>query len=170
MRIDVIPDAKPAYAGKLLWLGRTYKCVLGRTGATATKHEGDGATPRGRFYLREVLYRADRLDRPNTLLPVRPLRPTDGWCDAPVDPNYNRAVTHPYPASAEKLWRDDGPYDLMVILGYNDTPVVPGAGSAIFFHIAAPDFGPTDGCVAVAGDDLVMILAGCTPDTQIDIT
>ena len=60
----------------------------------------------------------------------------DGWCDAPDDPNYNRLVSLPYPASAEHLWRDDNVYDLIAVLGYNDDPVVPGKGSAIFLHIA----------------------------------
>lgn len=170
MDIEVTSSGNPDHAGTLRWQNQTYRCALGRSGTIADKQEGDGATPCGRFRLREVLYRADRLDRPKTLLPVRPLRPTDGWCDASADPHYNRAVSHPYPASAEHLWRDDNLYDLIVILGHNDDPVVPGAGSAIFFHVAAADFGATQGCISLDRNDLCMVLADCTPDTHMDIS
>jgi hypothetical protein len=90
-----------------------------RAGCRARKREGDAATPIGRWRLRAVFYRADRLPRPRTGLPVRALRPLDGWCDAVGDRNYNRWVRHPYPASAEKLWRSDSLYDLIVILDHN---------------------------------------------------
>src|ERR1700689_2079632 len=114
--------------------GRWTRCGLGPGGvaAVADKHEGDGATPAGAWPLRRVLYRPDRRAAPATGLPVAPLDPADGWCDAPGDPAYNRPVVLPYPASAERLWRDDHVYDLIVVLGHNDDPVVPRAGSAIF--------------------------------------
>ncbi len=38
------------------------------------------------------------------------------------------------------MWRDDHLYDLVAVLGYNDDPVVPGKGSAIFLHLARPNF------------------------------
>jgi L,D-peptidoglycan transpeptidase YkuD (ErfK/YbiS/YcfS/YnhG family) len=123
------------------------------------KQEGDGATPAGDFVMRQVLYRPDRLAEPATRLPVQALEPDDGWCDAPDDPAYNRPVLLPYRASAETLWREDGIYDLIVVLGHNDDPVVPGRGSAIFLHLAREDFGPTAGCVALSCDDLLKILA-----------
>ena len=170
MDIEVSTAPGPAHAGQLRWQGETYQCALGRAGTVDIKREGDGATPRGRFSLREVLFRADRLDRPKTLLPVRPLRPTDGWCDAPTDPNYNCAVTHPYPASAEYLWRDEDVYDLIIILGYNLDPITPGAGSAIFCHVATAEFSATDGCIALHCQVLLKILATSTPDTYMEIT
>jgi L,D-peptidoglycan transpeptidase YkuD (ErfK/YbiS/YcfS/YnhG family) len=85
------------------------------------------------------------------------------WCDAPDDPAYNRPVTLPYPASAERLWRDDGVYDLIVVLGHNDDPVIAGAGSAIFLHLARPDYAPTQGCVALAAGDLEALLRVARP-------
>ena len=96
-------------------------CALGRTGRRVRKREGDGATPVGRWTVREVFYRPDRIRRPQTRLKVRPLRPGDGWCDAPGDRNYNRAVAL-YPARTESLWRADRLYDVVVVLGYNDRP------------------------------------------------
>jgi len=148
--------------GRALWNGREMRAALGKGGISREKHEGDHATPVGVFLLREVLYRPDRLRAPKTSLPLRPLSPADGWCDAPEDPRYNRRVTLPYGASAEQLWRGDRLYDVLVPLGYNDDPVVPGRGSAIFLHVARPDFGGTEGCVALALEDLIALLAEAT--------
>jgi len=148
--------------GRALWNGREMRAALGKGGISREKHEGDHATPVGVFLLREVLYRPDRLSAPKTSLPLRPLSPADGWCDAPEDPRYNRRVTLPYGASAEQLWRGDRLYDVLVPLGYNDDPVVPGRGSAIFLHVARPDFGGTEGCVALALEDLIALLAEAT--------
>ena len=89
---------------------------------------------------------------------MRAIRPRDGWCDAPADRNYNRPVRHPYPASAERLWRADGLYDVVVVLGYNDRPRVRGRGSAIFMHVARPGYAPTEGCIALARPHLLRVL------------
>ena len=146
-------DGGPVTTGRLRWPGGEVPCVLGRGGIRAEKREGDGATPVGRFPLRRVLWRADRLTPPETALPLHPIAEHDGWCDAPDDPNYNRLVKLPYAAGHEKMWRDDALYDLVVVLGYNDDPVTPGRGSAIFLHVAKPDYAPTHGCVALAKED-----------------
>ncbi|MDP6876587.1 MAG: L,D-transpeptidase family protein [Alphaproteobacteria bacterium] len=147
-----------------------YRCALGRGGIGAHKQEGDGITPAGRFPLRRLLYRADRLARPDSKLATSAIQPDDGWCDDPADAAYNQPVRLPYGASAESLWRKDGLYDLVVILGHNDAPVVPGAGSAIFMHVASPGHGPTEGCVALARDDLLALLPELDGDTEIQFT
>lgn len=133
-------------------------CALGRSGIRILKREGDGATPRGRFSLRYVMVRFG-VTRPRTAIGLRVIRRDDGWCDRPDDRNYNRRVRLPYPASAENLWRADSLYDLVVVLGYNDTPRVRNRGSAIFMHIARDDFAPTEGCVALRERDLRRLLA-----------
>lgn len=148
---------------------RTGRCAIGRSGVSDTKKEGDGTTPAGRYPYRRVLYRRDRIPAPECALPLSPISPDDGWCDAPPDPAYNRPVMLPYPGSAEHLWRDDFLYDLIVVLGYNDAPVIPGRGSAIFLHLAAPDYRATEGCVALALDDLLAVLADAGPGDGIDI-
>lgn len=145
-------------SGSLHADGVTYRCALGRGGVRADKTEGDGATPVGTFPLRRVYYRADRLARPATNLPVVPIAEDDAWCDDPEYPLYNCKVVTPYPARTEPMWRDDHLYDVLVVLGHNDAPVVPGAGSAIFLHVAADDYAPTEGCVALALDDLLAVL------------
>lgn len=152
MIIEVTAD------GWLSFDGQRMRCALGRAGMTSNKREGDGATPRGDFPLRRVLFRQDRVSPPKTTLQVAPIGRDDGWCDEPGDPLYNQPVTLPYEASCESLWRDDRLYDMIVVLGHNDDPVVAGGGSAIFLHVAEGDYGPTEGCVAVAVDDLVGIV------------
>lgn len=146
-------------------------CAIGKGGVRPAieKKEGDGASPIGVWSLRRVLYRPDRIERPQTGLPVMEIAPDDGWCDAPDDAAYNRAVKLPYPASAENLWRDDHVYDVIVILGHNDDPVVPGAGSAIFWHLAQPDFRPTEGCVAVPRAVMLSALALAKPGDALEI-
>ena len=140
-------------------------CAIGRAGITRQKREGDGATPCGRMALVGVFYRPDRVRRPVTGLPVFPLRRDAGWCDDPTDRRYNRAVSLPFRASHERLWRTDNLYDLIVVLDYNLDHPRPGAGSAIFLHIATADFAPTEGCVAVAMPSMRRLLAQAGPGT-----
>ena len=124
----------------------------------------------GTWAMREVWYRPDVYpDGPATALPVRATRPEDGWCDAPGDPNYNRPVTLPYPASTERMWRDDHVYDLVVILGHNDDPPVPGMGSAIFMHLARDGYPGTEGCVALGRPDIEAVLAVARPGDMVEI-
>jgi len=137
------------------------RCALGRAGIQQNKREGDGATPAGRFHLRQIFYRADRVVPPVSGLPTRALTPEDGWCDDPSCADYNRLVRLPHAGSHERLWRDDALYDLIAVIGYNDAPPIRGLGSAIFLHVAAPDFAPTEGCVAVTLADLQPVLAAC---------
>ncbi len=147
--------------GSLSWNGNEVRCAIGRGGITSEKKEGDGATPAGLFPLRRVMYRPDRMAAPETKLPLRALTPEDGWCDDPQDAAYNRLVSLPFSAGHERLWRDDYIYDVIVELGYNDDPVAPGLGSAIFMHVAAPGYGPTEGCVALGLKDLLALLGRC---------
>ena len=139
--------------------GGMWRCCVGRGGARLHKQEGDGATPASLLPLRRVLFRADRGAAPETGMPVEPIGRQDGWCDDPADRCYNQAVRLPYPARCEALWRDDPIYDVVGVLGWNDQPVRPGDGSAIFLHVARPDYAPTDGCVALALADLRAVLA-----------
>lgn len=147
----------------------SFPCALGQGGVKARKREGDGATPLGAWPLRRVLYRSDRICRPRTGLPVQVIRRDDGWCDAAGDRNYNRPVRHPYGASAERLWREDGLYDLVIVVGYNDGPRVRGSGSAIFLHVARPDYAPTEGCIALRKEHVIRLLQHLGPATHLRI-
>ncbi len=165
----VTPDDGGATQG---WTGdgvARWRCAIGRGGMKIDKREGDGGTPVGAWPLRRVLYRADRLlAAPPTALPISAIRPADGWCDDTADPAYNRPVPLPCPASHERLWRDDAVYDVIVVLGHNDDPPVPGLGSAVFLHVARPGYLPTEGCVALALPDLLALLARARPGDMLD--
>lgn len=157
-------------AGRLRAFGADFRCAIGRGGAlpAIAKREGDGATPLGRWRLIGALLRPERAFAPPPL-PWRWLRPDDGWSDDPADPAYNRAVFHPHIFSAERLWRDDGVYDVIITLSHNSEPVVPGAGSAVFWHLATPDFQPTAGCVAIAADAMAQLLPRLEPGHWLEI-
>ncbi len=160
-----------AYSDGRLALGkREVRCALGRGGvvAAADKREGDGATPLGVWPILRVLYRPDRGLAPVTALPRAPLSPDDGWCDDPNDCAYNRAVKLPYAASCERMWREDGLYDLVCVLAHNHDPPVPALGSAIFLHLAKPDYAPTEGCVALVRSDLEALLATAEPGDALE--
>ncbi|MEM6650798.1 MAG: L,D-transpeptidase family protein, partial [Pseudomonadota bacterium] len=133
---------------------------IGKNGVTDQKREGDSKTPLGSFALRQLYYRPDRLFKPQTPLPTIALRPDDLWCDDPDHPLYNRPVSAPFTASHEKMWREDRCYDLCIVLDYNLVQPHPQKGSAIFFHLTTDDHrpGPTEGCVAISLNDMLMIL------------
>jgi L,D-peptidoglycan transpeptidase YkuD (ErfK/YbiS/YcfS/YnhG family) len=152
-------EALVRYDGSLIWRGQTLRCALGKAGVRTEKQEGDGATPAGLLPVRRILYRADRVPPPRCALPVEPIAPHDGWCDDPAHREYNRFVRLPHEARCEELWRRDEIYDIVAVLGWNDQPVIKQRGSAIFLHVARPDYAPTEGCVALALPDLSLILA-----------
>lgn len=168
MKLRLIPHNWPT-RGLLQAGDRSFPCAIGRSGLRRQKREEDGATPEGVFELRRVLYRADRLPPPRTGLKIRPIGPRDGWCDAPGHAFYNQQVRLPISASAERLARADPLYDLVVVLGYNDAPVVDGLGSAIFLHVAKANFAPTAGCVALRRKDLLWVLSMCGPGSHLRI-
>ncbi len=149
--------------------GRRFRCALGRGGLVTQKREGDGGTPIGCWPIRQIYYRADRIDPPRCALPLTKIEMDDGWCDDPKHPGYNRPVKLPFAASHEVMWRDDGLYDVVGVLGHNDEPPVPGEGSAIFLHVARPDYGPTEGCVALALPDLLSVLQTIPADSALNI-
>jgi L,D-peptidoglycan transpeptidase YkuD (ErfK/YbiS/YcfS/YnhG family) len=148
---------------------RVVDCAIGRGGACDAddKREGDGRTPRGIWPIRAALLRPDRGAIAPANLAWRWLRRDDGWSDAPEDPAYNRPVRHPHGWSAERLWRDDGLYDVILVLGHNDDPPRPGAGSAIFLHLREGD--ATEGCVALSAAAMSDLLAQLAADAVLEI-
>ena len=161
--------SRAANRGRLCIGTQVLRCALGEAGTSHDKREGDGASPIGTYAMRFGLYRADRIMRPHSGLPLRPLRPEDGWCDDPVSSRYNRFAQHPLAASAERLWRDDGLYDVVIVLGHNDCPRVRGRGSAVFLHAAAPGLTATAGCITLARADLIKVLRHVDINTRLMI-
>lgn len=146
-------------------------CLIGKAGfiAADAKREGDMATPVGAWQLRHCYYRPDRMPVPDTALPVTPLTADMGWCDDVGDPAYNRLVERPYPGRHEVLWRDDALYDLLVVIGHNDSPPVPHLGSAVFLHLHEDDTAHTAGCVAVKRIDMLTLLSAADTGTVLQI-
>jgi L,D-peptidoglycan transpeptidase YkuD (ErfK/YbiS/YcfS/YnhG family) len=133
--------------------------ALGRSGIKANKFEGDGATPRGRFRLVRLWWRADRMPRPKTRLPARTIRRDDAWCEDPTDRRYNRAIKLSPSRERDGFWREDHLYDLVIELDHNTRPRVARRGSAVFIHVARPGSSPTSGCVALEAPALKRLLA-----------
>lgn len=145
---------------------KTWRAAVGRSGIRRDKVEGDGASPAGRWPIRRVLYRADKLAAaPVSVFEVSTIDREDGWCDDPGHPDYNRPVRLPFASSHEDMWRNDELYDIVVVLGHNDDPIVPGAGSAIFLHVAGAGYDSTAGCAAMTRQDLLEFLSLAAPGT-----
>jgi len=143
--------------------------ALGRGGVRANKREGDGGTPRGRFFPVRVWWRADRLPRPATSLPTRRIGRADAWSEDPADRRYNRPFRRSANEPGDRLWREDGLYDLFIEIDHNTRPRIAGRGSAVFIHVARPGFAPTAGCAALRQNDLERLLRRVGPKTRIII-
>ena len=145
--------------GRFVFGREIFRCAIGAAGIRPHKVEGDHATPAGLLPLRRVLYRADRVKLPKAAVLREPIASDDGWCDDGYSPLYNTQIRLPADVRHEALWRDDGLYDVLGVLGWNDAPVQRERGSAIFLHIARPDFAPTEGCIALPLPTLLHVLA-----------
>lgn len=145
-----------------------HPCVIGRDGLVQAKVEGDMKTPIGRFPIRAIYYRPDRMIKPESALPVYEILPNLGWCDDPADGAYNKVIEKPFARSHEDLWRQDNLYDLFIVVGYNDDPPVAGRGSAIFIHICPPS-GYTAGCIGLDKEALLSLPPHLTLESTIEI-
>ena len=126
--------------------------VLGRAGIRANKREGDGGTPRGRFRLVRLWWRADRAPRPRTPAAGAAHHPAT-WPGARIPPTAAttaRSGARPM-NQATGCGADDRLYDFIIEIDHNTRPRVAGRGSAVFVHVARPDRSPTAGCVALRG-------------------
>jgi L,D-peptidoglycan transpeptidase YkuD (ErfK/YbiS/YcfS/YnhG family) len=155
--------------GILRFRGHAIRVALGRGGIRANKFEGDGATPRGRFRMLRLWWRADRAPRPRTHLPVRAIRADDGWCEDPDDRRYNRPIRLAEGTPGDRLRRDDSLYDFIIEIDHNTRPRIGNRGSAVFIHVARPDFVPTTGCVAMKRADLQRLLPSLSAGSSIAI-
>ncbi len=148
---------------------RTIPVALGRGGIIANKREGDGGTPSGIFRPRRLWWRADRYPRPQTRLPIRAIGPEDAWCEEPASRHYNRPVRLSPGDGGDRLRRDDHLYDFIIEIDHNVAPRVAGRGSAVFLHLARPDFSPTAGCVSMTRPAMLQLLRQIGPHTKIII-
>jgi L,D-peptidoglycan transpeptidase YkuD (ErfK/YbiS/YcfS/YnhG family) len=154
------------------WLttdGWSVPVALGRGGILANKREGDGGTPRGTYRPLRLWWRADRHARPRTFLPVRAIKPEDAWCEDPRDRHYNQAIRLVRDQPGDRLTREDHLYDFIIEVDHNSAPRIAGRGSAVFLHLARPNFSPTAGCVSMTKSSMLRLLRRIGPQTKIMI-
>ena len=145
------------------------KCAIGKRGITSFKKEGDKCTPRGKFKIRYVLYRKDRIKNLICGLKKKIIKKNMGWCDDTTSKNYNKLIKFPFSGRAEKLFLKKRIYDICAVLNYNMSPVVKGKGSAIFLHLTTKNYKPTLGCIAVSKKDMYLILRTIKKNSRIKI-
>jgi L,D-peptidoglycan transpeptidase YkuD (ErfK/YbiS/YcfS/YnhG family) len=167
--IQIRAAAGRSARGWLIAEGQATPIALGRGGIRANKRDGDGGTPRGIFRPVRLWWRTDRHPRPRTSLPVRPITPTDAWCEDPADRNYNQPIRLMHTANGDRLTRDDHLYDFIIEIDHNTRPRIAGRGSAVFLHLARDNFGPTAGCVAMTRSAMLRLLRRIGPRTRIEI-
>ena len=145
------------------------KCAVGKRGISIKKKEGDFITPKGTFKIREIFYRKDRVQNLITRLKKTAIRKNMGWCDDPKSKKYNKLIYFPFKYSAEKLYRRENIYDIILVLNFNMNPVKKNKGSAIFIHVAKKNFQPTQGCVALDKSELIKMVKSIKKNTVVNI-
>ena len=153
----------------LLYKGYKLKCSIGKSGSASLKKEGDLATPKGEFKLGTLYFRKDRIKHPKCKLKRKSIKKNMGWCNDVKSKKYNKEINFPFGYRAEKLYRRDRIYDILINIKYNHFPIVKGKGSAIFLHLASKKYKPTSGCVAISKKDLIKILPLIKKNTKIII-
>src|SRR5207237_303777 len=67
------------------------------------------------------------------------------------------------------LTREDDLYDFIVEIDHNAGPRIAGRGSAVFLHLARPNFSPTAGCVSMTKSSMLRLLRRMGRQTKIMI-
>ena len=145
------------------------KCAVGKRGISQKKREGDLITPVGRYKIKYVLYRKDRIKKIQTQLKKIVIRKNMGWCDDPRSKNYNKLINLPFNYNYEELFKKENIYDIILVLNYNMRPVKKNKGSAIFIHITKKNYKKTQGCIAVKKTGLLKILKEIDINTRVKI-
>jgi L,D-peptidoglycan transpeptidase YkuD (ErfK/YbiS/YcfS/YnhG family) len=153
----------------LYYLKYKIKCSIGKEGITRNKKEGDLKTPKGKFKLKLIFYRKDKIKILKTSLKKIAIKKSMGWCDDIKSKKYNKLISFPFKYSAEKLWRKDNIYDVAIVLNYNLNPVKKNKGSAIFLHIAKKNYIPTRGCIAINEKDMLNLTTNLKKNSAIII-
>ena len=153
----------------LIYKGYKLKCSIGKSGKTNSKKEGDLATPIGTFGIGALYYRKDRIKLPRCKLVKKIIKKNMGWCDDVKSKFYNKEISFPFKYNAEKLYRKNNIYDLVINIKYNQKPIIKGKGSAIFLHITNKKYKSTKGCIAIKKNDFLEILPKINKKTKIII-
>ena len=145
------------------------KCAIGKRGISGTKKEGDGCTPKGAFKFKYLLYRKDKMPKIKSCFKKVSIKKNMGWCDDPKSNFYNKLIKFPFVYSAEKLYKAESIYDVILVMDYNLKPIIKNKGSAIFLHMAKKNYSPTKGCIAVSKKDMKLLLTFINKKTKLII-
>ena len=145
------------------------KCAVGKRGISIKKKEGDFITPKGTFKIREIFYRKDRVQNLITRIKKTVIRKNMGWCDDPKSKKYNKLINFPFKYGAERLYRRENIYDIILVLNFNMNPVKKYKGSAIFIHVAKKSFQPTKGCIALNKSELIKLVKSIKKNSIVNI-
>ena len=145
-----------------------FKCSIGKKGLKSKKTEGDNCTPIGIFKVGKVYYRSDRVKKPETVLKTKKITKNMGWCDDPYNKKYNKEIVLDKKNKGEKFYRRDNTYDILVVIEYNTKKTKPFKGSAIFIHLTK-NYSPTEGCIALKKNDLLILLKIINKNSKIKI-
>ena len=146
-----------------------FKCSIGKNGLRKNKLEGDNCTPKGTFTLGPIYYRNDRVAKLSTRLRTIKIHKQMGWCDDPNNINYNKEIKLNKKTKAEKLYRKDKIYDIIIVINYNTRRIIKNKGSAIFIHVTN-NYKPTRGCISLSLSDLEILLKIIKRNSKIKIT
>ena len=158
----------------------SFSCQIGSGGVieASKKIEGDGCTPSGSWQLKNIYYRADKINYKdliyNSFLSLKKITKYCIWCDDYKSVNYNQYLKinkkgKVFFDSHEKLWREDDAYDIFIEIGFNDDPIVSKKGSAIFIHCSFEDLRDTSGCIALSKENLIFLINSINKHTKINI-
>ena len=145
------------------------KCSIGKRGIGRKTKEGDLITPKGRYTIKYILYRKDRVKKIQTKIKTIVIRNNMGWCDDPKSKNYNKLIKLPSAFGHEKLFKKENVYDIILVLNYNMNPVVKNKGSAIFIHVVKGNYKKTKGCIALKKIHLLKIIKILKKNTKVKI-
>ena len=154
----------------LLYDDFKFKCSVGKKGTKKNKIEGDQSTPKGKFSIGNIYYRADRLNKPITKINKIIIKKNMGWCDDPNSKFYNKLIKIKKNSkiSYERLFRRDSKYDLLIVINYNTKKIVKNKGSAIFLHLTK-DYSPSKGCITLTKKDFLILAKIINKNTKIRI-
>ena len=157
-------------SGYLNYKNFKFRCALGKNGIGQKKREGDFVTPKGKYKLIKIYYRADRIKKVRSPLKKIKIKKNMGWCDDVNSKYYNKQIEINKKISHEKLYRKDSVYDIVVVLNYNLNPIIKSKGSAIFLHVAKKNYNKTQGCIALKKNELLHLVSKIKKNTQIRIS
>jgi L,D-peptidoglycan transpeptidase YkuD (ErfK/YbiS/YcfS/YnhG family) len=145
------------------------KCAIGKRGIGYKKKEGDLITPAGRYIIKYILYRKDRIKKIQTQIKKFEITKNMGWCDDSRSKKYNKLIKLPSSYKYEKLYKKENIYDIILVLNYNMSPIIKNKGSAIFIHVAKKNYKKTEGCVALKKIHLLRVLKELKKHTKVEI-